>query len=186
MPFLFSASKIIICLQSKLGKLCQKKKRLHWAPAKHAYTCLVLVWLFLNSHILYLKRGGGGGGAGGDEGLPIMTYTGRRSPEVYLFQGTPHHFFFFNFWRRQAKETTGKKVLKLVKLPSFESDLLKTKEDIAPQSREILQAFAWHWGPGTNLLSPSPLVKSYKTNIYLTRTFHRTSRASQADNPSLV
>ena len=94
-------------------------------------------------------------GGGGDEGLPIMTYTGRRSPEVYLFQGRPYHFFFFNFWRRQAKETSGKKVLKLVKLPSFESDLLKTKEDIAPQSREILQAFAWHWGPGTNLLSPS-------------------------------
>ena len=41
-------------------------------------------------------------------------------------------------------ETTEKNVLKLVKLLSFESDLLKTNEDIAPQSREILQAFAWH------------------------------------------
>ena len=66
-------------------------------------------------------------------------------------QTLPIFFFLFNFWGRQAKETTGKNVLKLLKLLSFESDLLKTNEDIAPQSREILQAFAWHWGPGTNL-----------------------------------
>ena len=85
--------------------------------------------LFLNSHILYLERGGGGGGGGGSvEGPPIMTYTGRRNPEVYPFQDRPYHFFFFsfNFWHGQAKETPGKNVLKWVKLPSFESDLLKT------------------------------------------------------------
>ena len=73
-----------------------------------------------------------------------MTYTGRRSPEVYPFQDRPYHFFF-NFWHGQAKETLGKNVLKLVKLPSFEGDLLKlkpVKEDIAPQSREILQTCA--------------------------------------------
>ena len=34
-----------------------------------------------------------------------------------------------------------RKALKLVKLPGFESDLLKSDEDIAHQSREILQTF---------------------------------------------
>ena len=75
---------------------------------------------FLNSHILYLERGGGVGG--GVEGPPIMTDTGRRNPEVHPFQDRPYHFFF-NFWHGQAKETLGKNVLKLVKLPSFEGDL---------------------------------------------------------------
>ena len=36
-------------------------------------------------------------------------------------------------------------------MDKFETDLLKTNEDIAHQSREIL----W-WGPGTDLLSPLP------------------------------
>ena len=33
--------------------------------------------------------------------------------------------------------------LKASKIAKFESDLLKTNEDIAPQSREILQTFVW-------------------------------------------
>ena len=62
--------------------------------------------------------------AGDVEGLPITTYTGRRSTKVYLFRDRPFHlfffvclflflflFFFFNFSHGQAKETTGKNVL---------------------------------------------------------------------------
>ena len=33
--------------------------------------------------------------------------------------------------------------LKISKISKFESDLLKTNKDIAPQSREILQTFVW-------------------------------------------
>ena len=33
--------------------------------------------------------------------------------------------------------------LKITKTAKFESDLLKTNEDTAPQSREILQTFVW-------------------------------------------
>ena len=38
--------------------------------------------------------------------------------------------------------------LKLVKTAKFESDFLKTNEDIVPQSRSILQMFIW-WGAQT-------------------------------------
>ena len=45
-----------------------------------------------------------------------------------------------------------KELLKISKIAKFECDLLKTNEDSAPQSREILQMFVW-WGGGlaTNL-----------------------------------
>ena len=43
-------------------------------------------------------------------------------------------------------------------MDKFETDLLKTNEDIAHQSREIL----W-WGPGTDLLSPLPTRS--RTNV---------------------
>ena len=36
-----------------------------------------------------------------------------------------------------------KENLKIGKIAKFESDLLKTNEDTAPQSREILQTFVW-------------------------------------------
>ena len=38
--------------------------------------------------------------------------------------------------------------LKIGKIAKFEIHLLKTNEDIAPQSREILQVFIW-WGAQT-------------------------------------
>ena len=54
-----------------------------------------------------------------------------------------------------------KKHLKISETAKFESDLLKTNEDMAPQSREILQTFAW-WlrggGGGTNL--PHPTIQT--------------------------
>ena len=42
------------------------------------------------------------------------------------------------------------------KIANFESDLLKTNEDIVPQSREILQMFIW-WGAQTCPLPPTPI-----------------------------
>ena len=49
-----------------------------------------------------------------------------------------------------------KKCLEIRKFAKFQSDLLKTNEDIArPQSREILQTFVW-WGSGTVLVPPLP------------------------------
>ena len=41
-----------------------------------------------------------------------------------------------------------KERFKISKIAKFESDLLKTNEDIASQSREILQTFVW-WGAQT-------------------------------------
>ena len=41
-----------------------------------------------------------------------------------------------------------KECLKICRTAKFQSDLLKTNEDIAPQSRQILQTFAW-WGAQT-------------------------------------
>ena len=38
-----------------------------------------------------------------------------------------------------------KERLKISKIAKFESDLVKTGDDIAPQSGEILQTFVW-WG----------------------------------------
>ena len=54
-----------------------------------------------------------------------------------LWKNRPHH------WKER---------LKISKIAKFESDLFKTNEDIAPQSREILQTFVW-LGGGT---CPSP------------------------------
>ena len=60
-------------------------------------------------------------------------------------------FFFFFFF-----PTLEKKCLEIRKFAKFQSDLLKTNEDIArPQSREILQTFVW-WGSGTVLVPPLP------------------------------
>ena len=47
-----------------------------------------------------------------------------------------------------------KKKSKISKIAKFQSDLLKTNENIAPQSRDILQTFVW-CGALANL-PPSP------------------------------
>ena len=41
-----------------------------------------------------------------------------------------------------------KECLKISKIAKFESDLLKTNEDIASQTRTILQTFVWGGGGG--------------------------------------
>ena len=73
-----------------------------------------------------------------------MTYMGRLCLKGFLFQDRPFHFFF---------SPLEKKCLEIRKFAKFESDLLKTNEDIGrPQSREILQTFVW-WGVGDSLVS---------------------------------
>ena len=52
--------------------------------------------------------------------------------------------------RHQRKER-----LKISKIAKFESDLLTTIEDTAPQSREILHTFVW-WGRKLDPTPPSP------------------------------
>ena len=51
-----------------------------------------------------------------------------------------------SIWR-QSVDAAEHSALTLVNLPRFKSDLLKSNEEIAPQSREILQTFVW-WGAG--------------------------------------
>ena len=53
-----------------------------------------------------------------------------------------------SIWR-QSVDAAEQSALTLVNLPRFKSDLLKSNEEIAPQSREILQTFVWWgWGAG--------------------------------------
>ena len=60
-----------------------------------------------------------------------------------------------------------KQRLKISKIAKFESDLSKTDEEIAPQSRKILRTFVW-WGPGTNVnnLPPPPPPAPRPTAAY--------------------
>ena len=44
-----------------------------------------------------------------------------------------------------------KEYLKISKTAKFESDLLKTNEHVAPQSREILETLYWGGGGGANV-----------------------------------
>ena len=44
---------------------------------------------------------------------------------------------------RQSVDAAEQSALTLVNLPRFKSDLLKSNEEIAPQSREILQTANW-------------------------------------------
>ena len=55
---------------------------------------------------------------------------------------------------------------KISKIAKFESDLLKTNEDIAPQSREILQTFV-SWGAETCPPPYKGLHFRYFVELYL-------------------
>ena len=64
----------------------------------------------------------------------------------------PFHGVFFFFFKlltgisqRKSIQTAGKKRPKISEVAKFESDLLKTNENIAPQSREITDVW---WGGG--------------------------------------
>ena len=62
-----------------------------------------------------------------------------------MCNGPFHGFFQLLTWTSCGKtvNTTENSALKISKTPKFESDLLKTDKDVAPQSREILQTFVW-------------------------------------------
>ena len=62
--------------------------------------------------------------------------------------------------------------LKISKVDKFESDLLKTNENIATQSRDILQTFVW-WEPSSfsTPLPPPPTTLRRTTNVGKIRDF---------------
>ena len=71
--------------------------------------------------------------------IEIVVGTGSNRP----FDG----FFQLLTWTSWGKsiDTTEKSAFKISKIVKFESDLLKSNEDIASQSHKILQKFVW-WG----------------------------------------
>ena len=90
--------------------------------------------LFLNSRILYLERR-----LGVFWGAPYNDLYVEALPKRVPLSGKtiPRFFFFFFF------PPLEKKCLEIRKFAKFQSDLLKTNEDVArPQSREILLTFA--------------------------------------------
>ena len=68
---------------------------------------------------------------------------------------------FFTFWHRPGGnpsiplERATEERLKISKTTKFESDLLKTNDDIAPKSHEILQMFVWRVGGRGHKLAPT-------------------------------
>ena len=64
----------------------------------------------------------------------------------------------------QNRRHQWKERLKISKIAKFESDLLTTIEDTAPQSREILQTFVW-WGRKLAPPPPAPCPPATTTTI---------------------
>ena len=76
----------------------------------------------------------------GGLGVPYNNLYGEVPQQGTSFnsgQTIPRSFLFVSFCYREVKQLAPlkRKALRLVKLPSFESDLLKSDEDIGPQSR---------------------------------------------------
>ena len=73
-------------------------------------------------------------------------------------------FLFFQLltWTSSGNsvDTTEESALKLTKIATFESDLLKINEDIAPQISEILQTFILWWGRGGGTNLPHPTIQT--------------------------
>ena len=81
------------------------------------------------------------------EPLLVIESEIRSIPRIFLL------FFQLFTWKSFGKsvDTTRNSTLKLVKIANFESVLLKTNEDIAPQNREISQTFVWSVVMVTNI-----------------------------------
>ena len=86
--------------------------------------------------------------------MEVVNYLWWVKKIKYPHNTTFHGFFSLKWLGHLAKirQHDWKEPRKISKVAKFENDLLKTKEDIAPQSREILQMFVW-WGA-----SSCPLV----------------------------
>ena len=96
-------------------------------------------------------------GEGGGGRLPITTYTGRRCPKGSLFQfRIDYSTLFLTFGmdkRNKSMERT-----------PLTRKIAKSKSGICwkpTKFRQILRTSVW-WGPGTNLLFPSP-PSTYKS-----------------------
>ena len=112
--------------------------------------------LFLNPHILYLD--GWVGGEGGREGLPIITYTGRRCPKGYLFPFRIDYSTLFSTFDMG-------KLNKSMERTPLTRKIAKSKSGICwkpTKFRQILQTSVW-WGSGTNLLFPLPTLHVQKS-----------------------
>ena len=66
----------------------------------------------------------------------------------------------------KSVDTTEKSALR-VKLPTVKSDLLKTKEGLAPQSHKISQMFTW-WGR-EGVGTPSSGVNGFFPNLSMSK-----------------
>ena len=79
--------------------------------------------------------------------------------QIYVIKRIDSPTLFFNFLDGQVRENllTPLERPKISKTAKFESDLLKTNEDIVPQSREILQMFIW-WR--AQIAPPPPTIQT--------------------------
>ena len=73
-------------------------------------------------------------------GIVVSSLSDGRSIDSSTVSST---FDMDQLWK--TVDTNGKSALKLLRTAKFESDLLKTNEDMAPERRKILQTFAC-WG----------------------------------------
>ena len=101
--------------------------------------------------------------------LPLTRLTKANVPGN---SNRPFHAFFFQLFlrtsQRKSVEFAGKRAFS--KIVKFESDLLTTNKDVAPQSHEILQTFVWrgvHTCPNhTNVFKFSPLCRDFPQLIF--------------------
>ena len=116
--------------------------------------------LFLNPQILYIE---GGGGWVGEGGAPHINLYGevlpKRVPLTIQYRLFHLTFFMSTFYMeklrkiyRQLAPVGWKERLKMSNVAKFWKWLMKTDEDIGPQSREILQTFV-RWGPAQTCFS---------------------------------
>ena len=93
---------------------------------------------------------------------------------------------------KRSIDTAGKSALKSVKMTKFKSDRLKSKKDMAPQSRKMLYTFVW-WGAilcphHTNVWKISRLcgaILTYQSQTWQVNYFYG-SLSSSVDKFSLT
>ena len=88
--------------------------------------------------------------------LEVLLLLAQAAVRIFCQQTSNRPFHFFSTFDMgklgQNRRHQWKERLKISKIAKFESDLFKTIEDTAPQSREFLHTFVW-WG---RKLAPTP------------------------------